>query len=86
MKTYSPKPQDVEQKWFVVDADGQVLGRLASKVAHVLRGKHKPAWAPHADIGDFVVIINADKVLVTGRKAEQKKYERYLFHFFLIEH
>lgn len=74
MKTYSPKPGDIDRKWFVVDAQDQVLGRLASKVANVLRGKHKPIWAPHMDVGDFVVIVNADKILVTGRKAEQKKY------------
>ena len=77
MKTYSPKAQDIEQKWFIVDADGLVLGRLASKVAQVLRGKHKPMWAPHMDVGDFVVIVNADKIKVTGRKAEQKKYYRH---------
>ena len=74
MKTYSPKPADIEQKWFVIDATDVVLGRLATKVAHILRGKHKPMWAPHMDVGDFVVIINADKIKVTGRKADQKVY------------
>ena len=74
MKTYSPKPEDIDRKWFVVDAQDQVLGRVASKVANVLRGKHKPIWAPHMDVGDFVVIVNADKILVTGRKAEKKRY------------
>ena len=74
MKTYSPKPQDIEHKWFVVDADNAVLGRLASKIALTLRGKHKPLWAPHMDCGDFVVVVNASKVRVTGRKAEQKVY------------
>lgn len=77
MKTYSPKLQDIDAKWYVVDADGMVLGRLASKIAQVLRGKHKPIWAPHMDTGDFVVVVNADKIRVTGRKAEQKKYYRH---------
>ena len=74
MKTYSPKPQDVDRKWYVIDADGEALGRLAVKVAHIVRGKHKPIWAPHADVGDFVVVINADKVRLTGRKADTKVY------------
>lgn len=77
MKTYSPKLSDIDQKWYIVDADGMVLGRLACKVSQVLRGKHKPMWAPHMDVGDFVVVVNADKVKVTGRKAEQKKYYRH---------
>lgn len=77
MKTYSPKPQDVDRKWYVVDAEGQILGRLASKIAQIARGKHKPIWAPHADVGDFVVVINADKVRLTGRKTEQKVYIRH---------
>ena len=77
MKTYSPRPQDIERKWYIVDAEGQVLGRLASKIAQVLRGKQKPIWAPHADVGDFVVVVNADKIRVTGRKAEQKRYYRH---------
>ncbi len=77
MKTYSPKPQDIERKWYVIDANGLVLGRLASKIAQVLHGKHKPIWAPHADVGDFIVVVNADKVRVTGRKAEQKLYFRH---------
>lgn len=77
MKTYSPKPQDIERKWYVIDANGLVLGRLASKIAQVLNGKHKPIWAPHADVGDFIVVVNADKVRVTGRKAEQKLYYRH---------
>ena len=74
MKTFSPKPQDVERKWYIIDADGEALGRLAVKVAHVVRGKHKPIWAPHADVGDYVVIINADKVRLSGRKEEDKVY------------
>ncbi|OQX95705.1 50S ribosomal protein L13 [candidate division KSB1 bacterium 4572_119] len=77
MKTFTPKLKDIDQQWYVVDARNQILGRLATKVAHVLRGKHKPTFAPHVDVGDFVIIINADKVRVTGRKAEQKKYTRY---------
>lgn len=77
MKTYSPKFSDIEKKWYVVDANGQVLGRLASKIATILRGKHKPMWAPHMDVGDFVVVVNADKIRLTGRKAEQKVYYRH---------
>ncbi|MBN2413778.1 50S ribosomal protein L13 [candidate division KSB1 bacterium] len=77
MKTYSPKPQDIERKWYIIDANGLILGRLASKIAQVLYGKHKPIWAPHADVGDFIVVVNADKVRVTGRKAEQKLYFRH---------
>ncbi len=74
MKTFSPKPQDIDRKWYVVDANNVILGRLASRIAQILRGKHKPIWAPHVDCGDFVVIVNADKVRVTGRKADQKVY------------
>jgi len=74
LKTYSPKPDDIEQKWYVVDANGLVLGRLATKIAQILRGKHKPMWAPHMDCGDFIVVVNADKVRITGRKTLQKRY------------
>ncbi|MDZ7725425.1 MAG: 50S ribosomal protein L13 [candidate division KSB1 bacterium] len=74
MKTYSPKPKDVERKWYVIDAEDLALGRLACKVAHIVRGKHKPMWAPHADVGDYVIIVNADKVKLTGRKAQDKVY------------
>jgi large subunit ribosomal protein L13 len=74
MKTYSAKPSDIEQKWFVVDAEGMVLGRLATEVAKIIRGKHKPMFTPHMDTGDGVIVINASKVRVTGRKAEQKEY------------
>lgn len=77
LKTYSPKPQDIDRKWFIVDADGLILGRLATKIAEVLRGKHKPIWAPHMDCGDFIVVVNADKVRLTGRKREQKFYVRF---------
>lgn len=77
MKTYSAKPHEIDQKWLVVDADGLVLGRLASEVAKILRGKTKPAFTPHVDTGDNVIVINAAKVRVTGRKAEQKEYFRH---------
>jgi len=72
MKTYSPKPADIEHRWYVVDASGQVLGRLASEVAALLRGKHKPIFAPHMDTGDHVIVLNADKIELTGQKADQK--------------
>ena len=77
MKTYSAKPGEVTQHWFVVDADGQTLGRLATRIATVLRGKHKPQFTPHVDTGDFVIVLNAAKVQLTGRKMEQKLYHRY---------
>jgi large subunit ribosomal protein L13 len=76
-KTYSAKPTDVDRNWFVVDADGQTVGRMASRIAHVLRGKHKPIYTPHIDTGDFVVVVNAEKVVLTGRKEEQKIYRTY---------
>ena len=76
-KTYSPKAKDIDRKWFVVDATGQTLGRLASRIAHVLRGKHKPGFSPHLDMGDHVIVVNADKVAVTGRKEERKVYYRH---------
>ena len=76
-KTYMPKPADVQKKWYVVDADGRVLGRLATAVADTLRGKRKPTYAPHVDTGDFVIVVNAEKIHVTGRKAEQKEYDSY---------
>ena len=75
--TYSAKPQDIEHRWFIVDADGMVLGRLAAEIAKILRGKHKPIFTPHMDTGDNVIVINASKVRVTGRKAEQKTYFRH---------
>ena len=77
MKTFSPKPRDIDRKWYVVDAEGAVLGRLAAHVATILRGKHKPIFAPHADTGDHVVVINARGVRVTGGKAESKMYYRH---------
>lgn len=77
MKTYSPKGDELEHRWHLVDADGVVLGRLASRVAQLLRGKHKPMFSPHADVGDFVVVVNAEKVRLTGRKLDQKRYFRH---------
>jgi len=74
MKTFSAKPGAVPQEWFVVDATNQTLGRLASEIAHRLRGKHKPEYTPHVDTGDYIVVINAEKVHVTGRKATDKVY------------
>ncbi len=77
MKTYSPKGNDIQRAWYVVDAEGAVLGRLASEVAKVLRGKHKPTFAPHLDMGDHVVVVNASKVQLTGQKAGSKVYHRH---------
>ncbi len=77
MKSYMARPQEVERKWYVVDAEGQTLGRLAAEIVKVLRGKNKPQYTPHVDTGDFVVVVNADRVEVTGRKAEQKVYRRH---------
>ena len=77
MKTYSAKPGDVRQDWYVVDATGKVLGRLAAEIARRLRGKHKPEFTPHVDTGDYIVVVNADKLRVTGRKAEAKLYYRH---------
>src|ERR1700712_381938 len=72
--TYTATPSDIEHRWFIVDAEGMVLGRLAAEVARIIRGKHKPTFTPHMDTGDNVIVINASKVKVTGRKAEQKRY------------
>ncbi|HEX9711132.1 MAG TPA: 50S ribosomal protein L13 [Actinomycetota bacterium] len=80
MKTYSPKPSDVQRRWWVLDADGRVLGRLAADVARLLRGKHKPMFAPHIDTGDHVVVINAAKTRLTGRKLQQKFARRHSGH------
>jgi large subunit ribosomal protein L13 len=77
MNTYMPNPDKLERKWYVVDADGQTLGRLASEVARVLRGKNKPEFTPHADMGDYVIVVNAEKIKVTGRKLDQKMYYRH---------
>jgi large subunit ribosomal protein L13 len=77
MKSYMARPLEVERRWYVVDAEGQTLGRLATEIATILRGKSKPQYTPHVDTGDFVVVVNAEKVVVTGRKAEQKVYRRH---------
>ena len=74
MKSYMQKKETVERKWYVIDAEGKPLGRVASKAAHILRGKHKATYTPHIDCGDYVIIINASKVLLTGNKLEDKKY------------
>jgi large subunit ribosomal protein L13 len=77
MKTYSATPRDIEHQWYIVDAEGMVLGRLATEVARIIRGKHKPMYTPHMDTGDNVIVINAAQVRVTGKKAEQKLYFRH---------
>ena len=74
MKSYIAKPADVQRKWYVVDAEGKTLGRMATEIATILRGKHKPTFTPHVDCGDFVVVVNADKVVLTGKKLDQKMY------------
>jgi large subunit ribosomal protein L13 len=76
-KTHVTKREDVQREWYVVDATGQTLGRLAARVAHVLRGKHKPVYSPSVDVGDYVVVVNAEKIHVTGRKLDQKIYYRH---------
>ena len=75
--TFITKPKEVERKWYVVDAEGQTLGRLSAEIARVLRGKHKPSFSPNVDCGDYVIVVNAEKVKVTGRKMEQKMYVRH---------
>ena len=77
MKTYLTKPADVERQWYVVDAEGKNLGRLASEIAKILRGKHKPIYSPSVDCGDYVIVLNADKISVTGRRLDQKYYYRH---------
>ena len=77
MKSFMAKPETIQKKWYLIDADGQVLGRLASQVAAILRGKNKPEFTPNVDTGDHVVIINTDKVVLTGKKLEQKLYRRH---------
>lgn len=80
MKTYSAKPGEVERSWYVIDAEDQVLGRVASKAAQILRGKTKPQYTPHVDVGDFVIIVNAEKIKVTGNKELKKEYFRHSGH------
>ena len=77
MKTYSAKPLEVERKWYVIDAEGETLGRLAVRVANILRGKNKPEYTPNVDTGDFVIVINAEKIQVTGKKMDQKVYHHH---------
>ena len=77
MKTYTPKADEIERKWWLVDAEGKALGRLASEVARLIRGKHKPTFTPHLDTGDHVVVVNASRVMLTGKKADQKTYFRH---------
>ncbi len=77
MNTFSAKPAEVKRDWFVVDAADKTLGRLASEIAHRLRGKHKPEYTPHVDTGDYIVVVNAEKIRVTGNKRQDKKYHRF---------
>jgi large subunit ribosomal protein L13 len=77
VKTFSAKQEEIKAKWYVVDAQGKTLGRLASQIATILRGKHKPIYTPHVDCGDYVVVVNADKIWVTGNKLDQKMYYRH---------
>lgn len=77
MKTYIAKKSELKREWFLIDAESQILGRLATKIADILRGKNKPIFTPNVDTGDFVVVINAEKVKVTGKKAEKKEYQHY---------
>jgi large subunit ribosomal protein L13 len=77
VRTFQAKEEEVEKKWYVIDADGMVLGRLAANIARVLRGKNKPIFTPHVDVGDYVIVINAEKVRVTGKRQEQKSYFSY---------
>jgi large subunit ribosomal protein L13 len=77
IKTYTPKPEDIQREWYVVDAKDQTLGRLATQIAHVLRGKHKPMFTTHVDTGDFVIVVNCDKIRVTGSKLDDKFYHRH---------
>jgi large subunit ribosomal protein L13 len=77
MKTFSPTPADIKREWYVVDAENKILGRLASQIAHRLRGKHKPEFAPHLDNGDFIVVVNCDKIAVSGNKMSDKIYRRH---------
>lgn len=77
IKSYTPKPEDIQREWFVIDAKDQTLGRLATQIAQLLRGKHKPSFAPHADVGDYVIVINCEKIRVTGKKLDAKMYYRH---------
>jgi large subunit ribosomal protein L13 len=80
MKSFMAKKGEVEQKWLLVDAEGAILGRMASKIAPILMGKTKPTYTPHVDVGDYVIVVNADKIKVTGKKAQMKEYDYYTHH------
>jgi large subunit ribosomal protein L13 len=80
MKTFMAKPEEIKRKWYVIDAEGKVLGRLASEVAKILRGKNKPEFTPHVDVGDHVIILNADKIMLTGKKLDQKLYRHHTLY------
>ena len=80
MKSFMAKKHEVEQKWLLVDADGAILGRMAAKIAPILMGKTKPTYTPHVDVGDYVVVINAEKIQLSGKKAETKEYDHYTHH------
>jgi large subunit ribosomal protein L13 len=80
MKSYMAKKNDVEQKWLLVDAEGAILGRMAAKIAPILMGKNKPTYTPHVDTGDYVIVVNAEKIKVTGKKAHMKEYDYYTHH------
>ncbi len=80
MKSFMAKAGEVEQKWWLVDADGAVLGRMAAKIAPILMGKTKPTYTPHVDTGDYVIVVNAEKIRLTGKKAQQKQYDHYTYH------
>ncbi len=77
IRTYTPRESEIERRWYIVDAEGQTLGRLATQIATVLRGKHKPTYTPHMDVGDYVIVVNAEKVRVTGGKESKKMYYRH---------
>lgn len=77
VKTWTPKAEEIQREWWIIDAKDQTLGRVATQIAHILKGKHKPQYAPHMDVGDFVVVINCDKIHVTGRRLDQKMYYRH---------
>ena len=81
MKTFSAKPEEVKQDWYVIDATGKTLGRLSTEIARRLRGKHKPEYTPHVDTGDYIVVINAENIRVTGKKMQDKMYHRYTGYF-----
>lgn len=80
MKSYMPNTNEIERKWYVIDAEDKVLGRLSTEISSILRGKHKPIFTPHADTGDYVIVINADKIKLTGNKLEQKEYRYHTGH------